>query len=265
MTGGTRAHALSNEGWLLRTALLAAFAVALVAGLFLFKGPIPQPLAYHDFCDSRTLLGIPNALNVLSNLPFLLVGALGLAWLARAGADRIEPALKPSYAVMLIGVATTAFGSAYYHLAPGNETLFWDRLPMAVGFMGLYSAVLAERVSMRLASVPVLATLVLAGAATVVYWRMVDDLRPYAIAQFLPLISIPLVLAFFPARYTRGADIVIAIGIYAVAKAFEEFDLPIYEATGALVSGHTLKHLAAAVGTWWLYRMLTRRERMPAG
>jgi hypothetical protein len=91
---------------------------------------------------------------------------------------------------------------------------------------------------------------------------MMDDLRPYAIAQFLPLISIPLILALFPARYTRGADIMVAIGIYAVAKLFEEFDLAIYEATGALVSGHTLKHLAAAVGTWWLYRMLTRRTRV---
>ena len=40
--------------------------------------PIAQDPTYHQFADQRTLLGIPNFWNVVSNLPFVLVGAMGL-------------------------------------------------------------------------------------------------------------------------------------------------------------------------------------------
>ena len=133
--------------------------------------PIPQALDYHTMADERALLGIPNSLNVLSNAPFAIVGLLGLAaafgWMGRPSpfTDRWE---RWPYAALFAGVALTAAGSSYYHLAPDNARLVWDRLPMAVGFMGLLTALLAERVSLTAGKwlfLPLLA----AGAASVGY------------------------------------------------------------------------------------------------
>ena len=164
------------------------------------------------------------------------------------------------YTVLFAGLAATAFGSAYYHWAPTSGTLFWDRLPIAVSFMGLYAAVLAERVSRSVGSL-LLWPLVLFGAGSVLYWHFTDDLRLYAIAQFFPVLTIPLILWLFPAPYSRGYDLLIAIGLYVLAKLLEEIDGVVY-GFGQIVSGHTLKHLSAAAGAWWIYRMLTLRSRL---
>ena len=52
---------------------LAALAALSLLALGLLD-PIPQDLAYHNFADTRALFGLPNAYDVLSNIPFLLVG-----------------------------------------------------------------------------------------------------------------------------------------------------------------------------------------------
>jgi hypothetical protein len=236
---------------------LAASAATVLISMFLLVKPIAQNPDYNVFCDTRAFLGIPNILNVLSNLPFLLVGIAGLRWLHRAS-PTLEPALRAPYAVLFCGLAATAFGSAWYHWAPDNARLFWDRLPIAVAFMGLYTAVLAERIDMRAAKW-LLAPLVLFGAGSVVWWGLFDDLRPYAVAQFFPVLTIPLLIWLCPPRYTRGGALLLAVGCYIVAKGFEELDTTIY-ALGTIVSGHTLKHLAAGVGAWLVFHMLVRRE-----
>lgn len=257
------ASALEDARWRWRVAALAALAVAAMLGALAVK-PIVQPEAYHNFHDGRHLLGVPNLLNVASNLPFLLVGLLGLRWLALRPAN-LGPELRPAYALVFAGLAATAVGSAYYHWAPTTQTLFWDRLPIAVSFTALYAAVLAERIapgSRRLA-LGLLAPLALFGALSVFYWRASGDLRLYALAQFFPVLTIPLVLWLFPARYSHGGALIAGIGFYAAAKLFEELDGPIF-ALGQIVSGHTLKHLTAALGAWWIYRMLRERSRLPA-
>src|SRR5262245_53352556 len=119
-----------------RLGLLWALLGAAVLGAALAR-PIPQDPAYHRLADARRMWGIPNALNVVSNVPFLLVGALGL-WSVRlpqprgGGACLIEPGERWPYVAFFAGFGLTGLGSAYYHLAPGNETLFWDRLPLAM-------------------------------------------------------------------------------------------------------------------------------------
>lgn len=238
------------------TGLLCLLALAICA--MLLVPPLPQSPAYHLFRDVRTCLGVPNGYNVLSNAPFTIIGALGLLWLARHGRDRLAPALLPGYAIAFTGIFLTGFGSAWYHLAPDNATLFWDRLPMAFAFMGLYAAVIGERVSLPAAAVLAL-PLAMIGTASVVYWRGTDDLRFYALVQFFPVATIPLLLWLFPAMYTRGRDFLIAIGLYIVAMVLEKVDGQIF-AAGEIVSGHTLKHLLAAAGAYTVYRMLTRRE-----
>jgi hypothetical protein len=160
-------------------------------------------------------------------------------------------------------VALTCFGSAYYHLAPSNERLVWDRLPMTLGFMSLLSAVWMERVNLR-AGLVALGPLLLLGLLSVGWWyatelRGAGDLRLYLLVQFYTLVLILLILALFPPRYSRGADLLVAMGFYVLAKILESTDRQIFR-LGHIVSGHTLKHLAAALGVCWIFRMLALRR-----
>lgn len=214
--------------------------------------PIAQSPGYHQFADDRTMLGLPHALDVLSNLAFLVVGLIGLRNCVRYAGG---PA-RVSWFAMFSGVTLVSAGSAYYHWEPGNWTLVWDRLPMTIGFTGLFVALLCEFINPRLARWLPLALIL--GGATVFYWYYFDDLRPYAWVQFVPLLSIPLLVALYPARYTHGWMLVTGLGFYALAKVAEHFDEAIYAAIQ--VGGHTIKHLLAAVACWVLADMLRRRQ-----
>jgi hypothetical protein len=246
--------------------LLAAIAIP-VAAVFFFPA-IPQSEAYHNFADKRVFFGVPNALNALSNIFFLFVGAAGLRFSLRVAKNSsgafINSRGRWPYVVFFAGVALTAFGSTYYHLRPNDSTLVWDRIPMAIGFMALVAAVISERLNVNLGAA-LLAPLVALGVASVLYWHLTQaagrgDLRPYAVTQFGSLLAILLMLALFPPRYTRGADFLVSLAIYGVAKIFEAADRPIF-ALGRIVSGHTLKHLVAALSAYWILRML--RLRLP--
>jgi hypothetical protein len=165
--------------------------------------------------------------------------------------------------LVFAATALTCCGSGYYHLAPDSPRLAWDRLPMAVGFMGIVVAALSERVSVT-AGRRLLVPLAVLGAASVWYWRWsaahgVENLNPYGAVQFGSALLVLLVIVLFPARYTRGGDFFTAVVLYALAKVAEHFDGQIFAATGAIVSGHTLKHLLAAVAIFWLLRMLKLR------
>lgn len=227
----------------------------------LFLPPVPQPAAYHQFADARTFWGIPNALNVLSNLPFLLIGIWGLLTVGRA--NFIGARERMPYAVLFAGVALTAFGSAYYHWMPNNDRLVWDRLPITVGFMGFFAAVISERVSLR-AGRALLWPLVVVGVASVFYWHWTElqgagDLRWYLLVQLYPLLAIPFLMALFPPRYTAGWYILLGIALYVVAKGLEVADAPVF-ATLHDISGHTLKHLAAAGASACLVWMVNVRS-----
>ena len=224
---------------------LVIVCAAAVAGLF-WVGPIAQDPGYHTFADTRSLAGISNFWNVVSNLPFLLAGLWGLARAARLAA----PESRSAYVILCVGVCLVCFGSAYYHAAPSNYSLLWDRLPMTVVFMALLSLLLGERV-IGTHKLLTLWLLVAFGGYAAIYWFWTEsqgrgDLRLYALAQFLPLVLIPLILLIFPARYIRSPLLVGAFALYLLAKGFEHFDRQIYEAT-RLISGHTFKHVAAAL------------------
>lgn len=241
--------------------------VAVIAcAIVLLSTPrIPQPLDYHHFADTRTFFGVHNALDVLSNVPFLIVGIAGLIVVMRSRAFS-DPIERWSYGVLFVGVMLTAFGSSWYHLTPDNDTLVWDRLPMAVGFMGLLTAVVAERVSVRAARMLLLPLLVL-GCGSVLYWHWTElqgagDLRLYLLVQFGSLIAI--VLMLIVRRAPRGGTGWLVAGLiaYGAAKGLEAADRTIFD-TGHLVSGHTLKHLAAAAGVACIAVMLAARARVP--
>ncbi len=256
-----------------RLLLIVGLALAtLVVALIL--PPLPQDPAYHDFADQRPFFGIPNFFDVFSNLPFFLVGVLGLVFLWRqrtaAGATAfIEKSEQVPYALFFLGILLTCLGSAYYHLAPDNQRLAWDRLPLSLVFIAFFSAVIAERISVK-AGLILLLPLAILGVNSVIYWNLSElrgmgDLRLYLAVQFGPMLVIPLIMLLFPARYTRSQDLGAVVGFYAGAKAFEVLDAQIF-ALGHILSGHTLKHLGAALAVYWVLRMLRRRvpvEREP--
>ena len=252
-----------------RTTRASLFAlVTVVVGVWTALRPrFGQDPSYHRFADTRPLLGVPNASDVLSNLAFAAVGIAALLFLARRPDAFVDRRERLPWVVLFVGVALTSVGSAWYHLAPDNARLVWDRLPMTLAFMGLFAALLVERVSLRL-GLALLPALLLAGLTSVAYWHVTEtagrgDLRPYFLVQFYPLLAIPLLLAVFPARYTGATNLVVALAFYLAAKVVESYDAAIY-GLGGLVSGHTLKHLLAAAGAWWLLRMLRHRARVPA-
>jgi len=244
---------------------VATFGAALLLGLVALIPRIHQPLSYHDFADKRVFLGIANAGDVLSNLGFLFVGFAGMFFLLRGSnleKTSVSPAERRSYFFFFLGVFLTAFGSAYYHLAPDNARLVWDRLPMTIGFMALLAAIISERVDQRLGA-RLLAPLIAAGIASVLYWRWTDlrgndDLRFYGLVQYGSLIAVLVLLLLTPSRYTRGKDLFLVAGLYVLAKAFEALDHPVF-ALGQVVSGHTLKHLFVALACFFILRMLRGR------
>jgi hypothetical protein len=241
--------------------LLLAVAVV-IAILALLIPPIPQPLAYHNFADHRSWFSIPNFGDVISNVPFAVVGLWGLIFLCKPRPDKLTPRERWLYVVMFAGLILTAFGSAYYHLAPGNARLVWDRIPIMMVFMALLTAVVTERVSVR-AGLWLFPILEAAGIGSVLVWHAGElhghgDLRFYAAVQVYAILVL-LLLLLFPAKYPRGADFAVVVGFYILAKILEESDRQVF-ALGHVVSGHTLKHLAAATAGYWILRMLQKRE-----
>jgi len=169
------------------------------------------------------------------------------------------------FLVLFLGVLLTAFGSSWYHLDPNNDRLVWDRMPMTIAFMGFFANTIGERIGPR-AGLWLLLPLVGLGVASVVNWHITElrdagDLRLYGFVQFYPLVTIPLMLYFFPPRYTRAADVLIVLAWYLLAKVLEigPVDHGIYN-LGNVVSGHTLKHLAAGLGAFWLVLMVRFRH-----
>ena len=207
---------------------------AFVAAFLFLVPPIAQDPAYHVFADGRAIWGINNFWNVISNIPFALVGLLGLRKL-RDAADR----------VLFTGVLATCFGSAYYHLAPSDSRLVWDRLPMTLVFMALLACVAA---AMRNSPANCLLwALISCGVFSVAWWKLMNDLRLYVLVQFGPLlVLIPALWFVRHARYLAAA-----LTFYALAKAAEFWDRAIFAVVP--ISGHALKHVLAAVATFLIF------------
>jgi hypothetical protein len=244
--------------------ILAVVTILLFSSLALIPR-IPQPLSYHNFADQRPWLGIPNFGNVISNLPFAVFGLIGLLFLSSSAGSRsfLDAREQWPYFFVFLGLFLTAFGSGYYHWHPNNATLLWDRLPMTIAFMGIIAALITERISVR-AGLFSLAPLLLIGAASPIQWYLSElhghgDLRFYAAVQACAVLMLPLFLVLFPARYTRSSDLAIVAAFYVLAKLLETFDAQIFS-IGHLVSGHTLKHLAASLSGYFILRMLRLRS-----
>ena len=241
--------------------IVAITAVSIIAVFSM--DPIAQDPAYHHFADRRGTLNIPNIYNILSSLPFVIIGIMGmrLVALGRASGGLVE--LQAVYMTFFAGVFLTGFGSVYYHYHPDNQTLLWDRLPMTIAFMAFFSAIAGETISSQMA-LKLFIPLLVSGIASVVYWHVSElnghgDLRAYVLVQFLPILLIPLILWLFNSRLNGIKYIWGVIVAYAVSKLMEFFDARIYSSLG-LISGHSLKHLIAAFAAFIFYRALRNRQ-----
>ena len=248
-----------------KMALIVIIAIGFISILgMLFLSSIPQESNYHNFADGRTIFNISNFWNVVSNLPFLVVGMYGFYKLLMVKKLKILEEIKMVYLFFFLGVTLVAFGSGYYHLNPNNETLLWDRLPMTIAFMALFSFVFSEFFSLKVGK-NLFFPLLFLGMASVLYWFIGElngqgDLRAYALVQFLPILIMPLLFLFFRASFSFVLGYWYLLLCYLVAKVFEHFDGEIYEFLG-VISGHSLKHMISALGIYVLILSFERRER----
>lgn len=247
----------------MKEATLLAVVLVLFGGSA-FMPPMAQD-DHHVTLDQRTIVGVPNGMDVLSNVLFLAIGIAGLAATAERGGrtpfrDRWT---RWPYRALFAGVALTTFGSSWYHLAPSTPRVVWDRLPMTIAFTGLLTAVIAERVNARVARV-LFVPLLAAGIGSVLYWYVTQlaghgDLRAYALVQFGSLTVVVLVLTLYRSQDRGGTWLGFGLALYGLAKIFEMSDGPIYHALG-VVSGHTLKHVTAAAAVGCVVAMLRLRS-----
>ncbi|MCH8091276.1 MAG: alkaline phytoceramidase [Proteobacteria bacterium] len=245
-----------NIGVLALVAVVALMLAGMVA-------PFGQDPAYHRFADQRVLLGIPHFGDVVSNIGLLIVGALGLAFVTggRGRAVLTEPSERLPYQIFFTAIALIAFGSAYYHADPTDQTLFWDRLAMTIAYSALLALFIADRVHGPVGVRVMLPLLVALGAGALIYWRLGEaagagDLRFYFLSQFYPALMIPLICLLFPGRHTLGRYVLYLFVCYAFVVGSEWLDHEIYALSDGVVSGHSLKHLFAALAASMIHIML---------
>lgn len=242
--------------WLVHLPLVVT---ASAGALLLAHGPIAQLAHYHEFADQSALAGVPHAADVLSNIGFAAVAAWGmLRWRPMHSAGR------HGYWLFLAGLLLTALGSGFYHLAPDNARLVWDRLPIALACAGLLAGVRAECLA-KPDSRTDACLLGIAAVLSVAWWYLTEqrgagDLRPYLLLQCLPLVLIPLWQWIYGAPRPDRIAFGCALALYIAAKFAELADHQLLAALG-VVSGHSLKHLlAAAAAAVIVGRLIARRQ-----
>lgn len=221
---------------------------AVVAWAVFARPPVLQNAAYFGHADQRAFLGLPNALNVLSNVPFAFA-----AWFGLRRIRALPAAQRGAARLTFLAVGAVTLGSAVYHLDPRPAGLLIDRLPISLAFAALFAWILGDRLGARWTArtlVPLLALSLL----TLWIWygsgKLDGDLRPYGLVQAIPLACVPFLLALFPGELDERR-FAFALFLYLFAKVCEHLDAEIY-ALGELVSGHTLKHLLAAAACAFL-------------
>ena len=257
----TSAIAIARQQPTVGIAVLAVIAL-IMAGAALMLSPIAQPQAYHNFAEQRTILGIPRFGDVISNIGYLAVALLGFVFVfSRDGRARLATfEQRLPWLVFFGAVGAIGIGSTYYHANPTNQTLLWDRLPMVVAFTAILAAFVADRIHSSVGTLVVLPFAVTLGVVSLIYWHMSEaagrgDLRFYFLVQALVIVLVPLICVLFRGRHTSGKFVVYILVLYGLAIACEQFDVRIFEILGGTVSGHTIKHVLAALAIYMVIPM----------
>ena len=242
--------------------LLLLLSSVIMALVIMLVPPVSQDPAYQNFADQRYISGIPHFWNVVTNIPFLVLGITGFFKIQKQELTGILPDLFRAYLTFFLGLVLTGLGSGYYHLDPSNSTLAGDRMAITISFMSFFVLIFGESISTKTAS-RLLLPLLFLGLSSVVYWNITEklgtgDLRFYALVQFLPMLLIPLMLLFYGSCLSGRRWILAILLVYGAAKITEMYDHQIYELIG--FSGHSLKHLIAAFGAFLFLKGLEVRK-----
>lgn len=238
------------------------FSIAVIGIVLVFvQGPVPQSEEYHRFADTRKTGNVPNFWNVISNIPFVVIGLAGMFFILYSKKQE-RHILSISSFVFFLGIFFAGIGSAYYHLYPSTQTLVWDRLPMTMAFMAFFSIIISECMDEQ-AGKKFLFPFLLIGLFSVYYWQMTElrgsgDLRFYFLVQFLPMVLIPLILLLFKTNGRSTGYFWLVLMAYVIAKVFESADAEVFTATGS-ISGHSIKHVVAAFAPLIYLRFLSRK------
>ncbi|XP_018446743.1 uncharacterized protein LOC108818307 isoform X2 [Raphanus sativus] len=192
---------------------------------------------HHVFADKRNFMGVPNTLNVMTNFPFLIIGVLG--FVLCVGGSFFNISLKGEiwgWTLFYASVSSLAFGSAYYHLKPDDNTIVWDTLP----FFGRESGGESRIELPRLASV--------------------HFISQRCLRQLIPCLAIPIMTVLLPPKYTHSRFWLLATAAHSVSKIEGLADSKIYNANGYIISGHSLGHLCSALSMLLLSVMLLYRS-----
>ncbi|WP_018615711.1 ceramidase domain-containing protein [Segetibacter koreensis] len=209
-------------------------------------GPVPQDQNYHDFADQRKLWNVPNFLNVVTNLPFALVGFFGL----KGAKDIKVKELRHIFYTLFIGFILVTLGSGYYHWLPKNATLVYDRIPITIILMSFFAFIIYSSINETI-GYNAFWIFNMIGVISVIYWIVSEklgkgDLRWYGMVQFFPIIAMPLILILYKPRIKFGKEITLIFLFFGFAKFCETFDKEVYGLLDNIVSGHSLKHLLMA-------------------
>ena len=240
---------LKHPHWL----FVAGYAAVLLL-LYLAIGPLRQTSAYHQFVDVRVWCGVPRFGDVLSNGVILLSGLFAASLFAAARHDSPAGKTDRIFIVFIIGVVGTAVGSSFYHWAPSDARLVWDRLPMTLVLQASLALVIATRFGTALGE-KFLYVLLPLGVLSVMWWAVRGDLLPYLVIRVgAGLCVIVVLLRGFAWRADRW--FVVALALDPVLTWFEHHDSDVFWWTQQLVSGHTVKHVLAGVALacvclWW--------------
>mmetsp|Transcript_3706 Transcript_3706/g.5650 ORF Transcript_3706/g.5650 Transcript_3706/m.5650 type:complete len:318 (-) Transcript_3706:2338-3291(-) len=261
--------------------------MTLVSMFFLFVEPINQQQKYHDFADKRLFLCachsdglflppnseirrnrkagfvIPNFGDVMSNFVILIGGLSGTILLRLKDVGEVDEIrlwqLKVCLPIFFYSTIAISLGSTYYHWNPSNQTLVWDRLPMTVAFVSIFCYILEDYLEPGIGS-SLLSPLIFIGVMSVLYWNWTDDLRLYALVQFLPLGVMTVLVMFCQSRYGGVMQHALALMLYALAKMCEDRDYEIWRTTKKTISGHSLKHILAGMASVMISTLLFGNE-----
>ncbi|WP_173236155.1 ceramidase domain-containing protein [Legionella antarctica] len=256
---------ITNNHKFVRT-IFIALAIIIPLLVYIFIPRIPQWSSYHQFVDVRKTWGIPNFWNVVSNIPFFLVSILGLISVQQQWKNNnltIKEIIV--FLILFMGILLISIGSSYYHWSPDNNRLVWDRIPITIVFMSLLALTIMERVNFHL-GLWLLIPLIALGIYSVLYWHWTElsgqgDIRLYGLVQFYSIFLILFILLLFPKPYPPLYLYIWMFIFYVLAKLFEYLD-PIMD---GLLSGHTLKHLCAAISTYFIVVMVNVHQRDKTG